>query len=93
MTVETRQPADRAPVWHRMDDTDNPPPKDGTAILAYCPSLKSWIVVRAKWEEFYTPPKLFWVEPYEGQDVPPLTHWCYPPAPPATEPASPKETP
>ena len=67
----------RAPVWHRMDDAANPPPKGESEVDLWVLGAdgKGRRVAGAVYIDTYAR----------------VTHWCYSPAPPATEPASPKE--
>ena len=56
-------------------------PKDGTAILVFCPHASPYQIVAS----FHTkePKWSGWLEDYEGEQIWPPTHWMPLPAPPA----------
>lgn len=75
--------ADLAPVWHRMDDEQNPPPKDGTRFLAYegsrdCKRYECW------WQNDFTEWE-GWQDDWDGEPEP--THWQPLTTPPSSLPA------
>lgn len=56
-------------MWHRIDDPDNPPPKDGTLVIWYCPASGPlvgraddylckpyWLATASHWMPFPPPP-------------------------------------
>jgi len=75
--------------WFRIDDPKNPPPKDGTRVLAYWPDvygnssavqIESWF---GPWSKHNS--KETWQNCWEWADGPNApTHWRPLPPPPVT---------
>jgi hypothetical protein len=69
--------ADLTPSWHRIDDPDNPPPKDGTKILAY-DGIGTFTV---EWHSCGWMGSEVDGDPLPSDDLP-ITHWMHLPQPP-----------
>ena len=63
--------------WQPIDTA----PKDGTAVLVYCPHATPFQTV-AKFMRQEDPPWEGWVEIYDGEDIWPPSHWMSLPAAP-----------
>lgn len=68
---------DRSPSWHRIDDPDNPPPMDGTKILAY----DGIGTFTAEWHSCGWTGSEVDGDPLPSDDLP-ITHWMHLPPPP-----------
>ena len=74
-------------MWHRIDDPDNPPPKDGTRVFLWLadegfPVLGAWIDFddpSANPDEWYT------FEMHQYAVFNDVTHWMPLPPPPAED--------
>lgn len=69
--------ADLAPQWHRIDDPDNPPPRDGAQILAF-DGVGRFV---AEWHEGGWRRSETDGEPLPT-DFHPITHWMHLSQPP-----------
>ena len=69
--------ADLSPQWHRIDDPDNPPPKDRTKILAF-DGIGAFTV---EWNGGYWMGSETDGDPLPSDDFP-ITHWMHLPPPP-----------
>lgn len=78
-------------MWHRIDDPDNPPPKDGTWILVN--DIDAWgpRVQVVRWDEWIFSGKrgFDWqtieLGPYNETHTPQATHWMPLPPPPTRD--------
>lgn len=73
----TRADTITTPSWHRIDDPDNPPPMDGTKILAY-DGIGTFTV---EWHSCGWMGSEVDGDPFPSDDLP-ITHWMPLPTPP-----------